>query len=440
MSRLRRLLFTATVAASVTALAIAAVGAPVGASSGPTMLKNINQSGNSDPSYLTKVGSTLFFAANDGIHGRELWKSDGTAVGTKMVKDVRAGSRGSFPADLINVNGTLFFTANDGAHGRELWKSNGMATGTKMVKDLTNGEISGTNTNLYLPVAVGSRLFFFVTDCCAGGSSLVVSDGTAAGTNRIDKPLEEVSSARALGAKLFFVQTDYSVDPPGQALWVSNGTSTGTRRFAPAPSGDQISILPASGNFLYFTAADSGVGLRLWRTDGTASGTIALTALGQLSDVPTGAVYMNHAIYFLEESDSSAISGLWQTNGTPAGTGIIKIGYFYELVTSGGRLYFIDTGLWRSDGTTGGTKDLGEFGSVEPRNLTAVGSYVCFAETNFYVDWWHLWASSGTVSTTHQVGQWPNNAAMYTRAAVGSRLYFAANDGAHGNELWSYTP
>jgi ELWxxDGT repeat protein len=369
-----------------------------------------------------------------------LWKSDGSAAGTKMVKDVRAGSRGSFPGDLINVSGTLFFTANDGSHGRELWRSNGTAAGTVMVKDLTNDELSGTNTSLYLPVAVGSRLFFFVANCCAGGSSLVVSDGTSAGTSRIEKPLEDVSSARALGTKLFFVQTDYSVDPPGQALWVSNGTAAGTHRFAPARSADEITILPASGNFLYFTAAVSGVGLRLWRTDGTASGTIALTTDGQLSDVPTAAIYMNHAIYFLEESDNSGISGLWKTNGTPAATELIKSGYFNELVAADGRLYFIDTGLWRSDGTTAGTKNLGEFGSVEPHNLTAVGSYVCFAETNFYVDWWRLWASGGTVATTHQVREWPNNAGMYVRVAIGTRLYFAANDGSRGNELWKYSP
>ncbi|MBN1225936.1 MAG: hypothetical protein JXA79_03005 [Deltaproteobacteria bacterium] len=69
---------------------------------------------------LTNVNGTLYFRANDGVNGYELWKSDGTAAGTVMVKDVNP-SGGSSPEDLTNVNGALYFTAYDGEHGRELW-------------------------------------------------------------------------------------------------------------------------------------------------------------------------------------------------------------------------------------------------------------------------------------------------------------------------------
>ena len=65
------------------------------------------------------VGSTLFFRAEDA-GGPELWKSDGTALGTARVKDIRLGVNGSSPSDLTNVGGTLFFVADDGVHGREL--------------------------------------------------------------------------------------------------------------------------------------------------------------------------------------------------------------------------------------------------------------------------------------------------------------------------------
>ena len=51
----------------------------------------------SSPSYLTVVGNTLYFRADDGINGRELWKSDGTVSGTVMVKDIYSGSDGSSP-------------------------------------------------------------------------------------------------------------------------------------------------------------------------------------------------------------------------------------------------------------------------------------------------------------------------------------------------------
>ena len=74
---------------------------------------------------LTNVNGTLYFTANDGVHGWELWKSDGTEAGTVMVKDIRPGSDEYGVYDLTAVNGTLFFEANDGVHGWELWKSDG---------------------------------------------------------------------------------------------------------------------------------------------------------------------------------------------------------------------------------------------------------------------------------------------------------------------------
>ena len=79
---------------------------------------------------LTNVNGTLFFVANDGTHGLELWKSDGTASGTVMVM---AALFSANPYFLTDVNGTLFFTATDGTNGIELWKSDGTLAGTVMV-------------------------------------------------------------------------------------------------------------------------------------------------------------------------------------------------------------------------------------------------------------------------------------------------------------------
>src|SRR5207247_9023552 len=81
-------------------------------------------------SNLTNVNGTLFFMASDPASGTELWKSDGTEVGTVLVKDIRPGPDSSDPSNLTNANGTLFFTASDPASGRELWKSDiGRASG-----------------------------------------------------------------------------------------------------------------------------------------------------------------------------------------------------------------------------------------------------------------------------------------------------------------------
>src|SRR5262249_26225237 len=74
----------------------------------------------------TVSNGSLFFTSNDGIHGGELWKRDGTVGGTPLVKDINPGSDTAFriglpPPQLTDVNGTLFFVAFDPVHGGELW-------------------------------------------------------------------------------------------------------------------------------------------------------------------------------------------------------------------------------------------------------------------------------------------------------------------------------
>src|SRR5207244_11470891 len=118
----------------------------------PHMVLDINLTGPSNPAGLVAIGGTTYFSAGDGIHGQELWKSDGTATGTMLVNDINPGSAGSNPGYLTNVNGTLFFTANDGADGEELWKSDGTAASNGLDKDVDHGtdgdkHISLTNRN-----------------------------------------------------------------------------------------------------------------------------------------------------------------------------------------------------------------------------------------------------------------------------------------------------
>ena len=143
-------------------------------------LLDINLFGtSSQPTNLVEVGGTLYFAAFDGVNGRELWKSDGTQAGTVMVKDIRPGSLSSSPDKLTNVGGTLYFTANDGTSGTELWKSDGTEAGTVLVKDITPGSGSySPPTNL---INVGGILYFTASDG-VNGRELWKSDGTEAGT------------------------------------------------------------------------------------------------------------------------------------------------------------------------------------------------------------------------------------------------------------------
>lgn len=95
------------------------------------LVKNIQgdfQSGQPDgssfPKEFMRLGNEVFFTADDGgEYGRELWRTDGTEGGTKLVQDIKVGTFGSHPEGLVRLNSKIIlFTADDGVHGRELWK------------------------------------------------------------------------------------------------------------------------------------------------------------------------------------------------------------------------------------------------------------------------------------------------------------------------------
>ena len=114
----------------------------------------------SQPWSLTNVNGTLFFTANDGSTGKELWKTDGTSAGTMLVRDIQPGSDGSSSNSLVNVDGTLLFVANDGSTGEELWQSDGTSSGTVLAMDIATGASSSNPRELR---EVGGRLFFVAT-------------------------------------------------------------------------------------------------------------------------------------------------------------------------------------------------------------------------------------------------------------------------------------
>jgi ELWxxDGT repeat protein len=130
---------------------------------------NMQPDTGADPTHLTVADGAVFFIANDGITGDELWKATGTSGTAVQVEDINPGVGSSFDTftqeeQLVNVNNTLYFTANNGVDGREVWQSDGTLSGTVLAKDIKDGadssnpaELSYSGGTLYLSADEGSH-------------------------------------------------------------------------------------------------------------------------------------------------------------------------------------------------------------------------------------------------------------------------------------------
>ena len=177
------------------------------------------------PSELTRVSDTVFFAADDGNSGRELWKTDGTDAGTFRVADIFPGPGSSLPlpAGFTNVAGTLFFVATDGISGLELWKSDGTPAGTVRVTDVAPGPLDAFDSQVFLVggpdlIDVNGTLFFVATDGAgAVGHELWKSDGTSSGTELVKDIVPGSESA-------FYIYPQFGSTPLPAFFTNVNGT------------------------------------------------------------------------------------------------------------------------------------------------------------------------------------------------------------------------
>jgi ELWxxDGT repeat protein len=401
------------------------------------------------PSGFTFLNGAWYFAADDGESGMELWKTDGTEAGTVRVKDINttAPGAGSVPGDFKVFTGELYFSADDGESGRELWKTDGTGEHTAIVKDINatapgaGSFSSGFTVFNTSDVLAGSELYFSADDG-VNGFELWKTDGTGfntvmvkdinstapgAGSNPSGFTVFRTGSGPLAKNELFFSADD---GVTGMELWKSDGTEPGTVRVM-----DICPLLCSGGSSnpggftvfkgeLFFAASLGVNGRLLYKTDGTTANTDPLLNLdfsgGGSGGGPTGFTIFNSELYFRGD-DSDGIYGneLWKTDGTADGTVIVKNinatasgahSTPVELTVYNGALYFrADDGvsgieLWKSDGSEPGTV------RVKDINATSPGA-----------------------------GSRPFGFADLTPGgafAGGTTMYFSADDGVSGFELW----
>ncbi|MDY7229078.1 ELWxxDGT repeat protein [Hyalangium rubrum] len=411
-------------------------------------------------SELVDVNGTLFFAADDGVSGVELWRSDGTEAGTQRVADIRPGGANASPRELTAVGSTLFFLVPLGPVGLELWKSDGTDVGTVRLKSFPD-MVPALNAEL---TAVGSTLFFVAYEGPNDDVELWKSDGTPSGTVRVKDIAEGLGGSyptglTAMGNLLFFSANgrDSSTGDSGYELWKSDGTDLGTLRVADLAPGIESSFpgeLTPVGQTLFFTAVEGSAtgNAKLWKSNGTGV-TLVKDFTGPNDPSPQDLEAMGNTLFFVLEVQGVSGKELWKSDGTGAGTVIVKdiqagnSGSDPQTLTAmGNTLFFVANDgvsgleLWRSDGTRDGTrlvKDIVPMGNPPDWSLTP-GPGMLLMSLDDLVSGNEPWRSDGTPEGTFRMADLmpAGSSSPHGFVLSGQSLFFVATDPSRGEELF----
>lgn len=223
---------------------------------------------------ITTVGNQVFFSGESLAEGVELWKTNGTASGTVLVKDINAGSSDSSPFNFANVNGVLYFSAYDNVHGRELWKSNGTTNGTQLVKDIEPGTSSSSPSEM---TSFNGAVLFSASN--ANGRELWTSKGTAATTTMV----KNIASASASSSPRYFASASDGVYFVANSttgipqLWKSNGAAARTSLVYTFRTGDPGELTIAGDKI--FAAIDTDAAGLEWYVSSLPSSTTPPTGI-----------------------------------------------------------------------------------------------------------------------------------------------------------------
>ncbi|MBX7099288.1 MAG: HYR domain-containing protein, partial [Myxococcaceae bacterium] len=414
----------------------------------------------SAPYGFTAVGNQVFFFATS-LNGTELWATDGSDAGTRVVKSIGASAASTYFDAPAALGSRFFFSVSDGVSGIEPWISDGTAAGTVQLADLNPG---AGNSSPSRPLAVGNTLVFQAITPTTG-IELFRTDGTPQGTRLLADLVQGTLSSFPQGFAELDGGTYFVAQDPGVgagALFRTDGTTAGTVRAVVlrADAGSNEGVLsstfpptPLNGRLL-LNGTDGKSGNELFRTDGTQAGTEILRDIGpfQSGSFARGPVVVGSSLYFTAFDGAHGFE-LWKTDGSDAGTVLFDLNPAggggsapSQVVPFAGAVYFaatvpgVGSELFRSDGTDAGTGlflDLrpGAAGSA-PSSFAVAGNVLVFSADDG-VHGRELWATDG-VDAGMLVDLEPDGGSNPSQlVTVGTTVYFSATTAGQGTELWA---